>query len=236
MNRLLNDIDAIDAWLYIIDPFHSVIYSVTKGRDTSNIEKEKERELKRSLKFPLRPLDTEQEFSKYTFDKKFQDKPKNYMIFGKTTYPIKPVSLELIDEDLLNLQYLLFIHKGKGMRFFSQNWTTEALDTDLISGLISAIDTFGKSFSRAKGLKEIVYGGFTMYFAEGNYVKCCLFLKKPPSPRLKELLTFALGQWESRFKNDIINFNGNVTPFTKKNSESIQLLNEIFLYEHEIHT
>lgn len=236
LNRLLNDIAAIDAWLYVIDPFHGVIYSLVKGRDSSTIEKQKENELKNSLQFPLRPLDTQRKFSKYTFDKKFQDKPKRYAIFGKNSYPTQPVSLELVDNDLLNLQYLLFIHKRKGMRLFSMNWTTESPDTDLISGLISAIDSFGSSFSNSKGLKEIQYGGSTIFFADGNHVKSCLFLKTSPSPRLKELLTFALNYWESRFENEIINFNGNVAPFTKRQSESIHLLNEIFLHEHKIHS
>ncbi|NVM31291.1 MAG: hypothetical protein HWN65_20805 [Candidatus Helarchaeota archaeon] len=232
LDKLIQDMEEIGAWVYIVDRLRGIIYGLLKGDDSSKKMRKKENELKNNLNFPLRRLDPQKQFSKYIFDKKFQYKPKNYRIFGVNEYFYRDLDLEFIERDRNNLQYLLFLHKTKGMSLNFVKWATKSLDPDLISGLISAIDSFGSTFKESKGLQEIQYGGFNITFVEGKYIKACLFLKETPSPRLKELLVFAVTRWESLFEKEIKNFSGSLQPFTKKSPEADRLLNQIFLGDY----
>jgi len=227
--KLLNDMEEMGVWVYIVDPLCGVIYSLLKGRNSSKKVKQKEEELINILKYPIRGFDSRKKYCKYILDEKFQWKSKNYVIFGLNEYFYRKIDLESIINDSQNLQYLLFIHKDAGMSLDSIEWTAESLDQDLISGFVSAIDSFGSSFSDSKGLQEIRYRGFVISFAEGSYVKACLFLRDKPSTRLKELLVFALKKWEALFEEEIKNFKGKLQSFSQKHAKSIRMLNQIFL-------
>ena len=229
LERLIQDMSYIGAWLYIVDPVRGVIYNLLKGKNSSNKNKEKEQEMLNKLKTPLRGIDTHIKFSKYTLDDRFQNKPKNYVLFGKNEYPPSKVELDSAKADQDNLQYLLFLKKDAGVTLDFIQWTEESLDKDLLSGFISAIESFGSSFSDSKGLEGIQYRGFTITFSDTTYLKACLFLKHTPSPRLKELLAFGVKKWETLFEYQITNFKGDLSAFKKAHTESVHLFNKIFL-------
>ncbi len=229
LDKLLSTAEEIGAWVYIVDPTRGIIYGLLKGKNSPNILTEREKELVNTLKFPLRPLDPQKQYSKYFFDKSFRFKPHKFMLFGRNPYLYKAIELDYIERDRNNLQYLLIFHKEKGVSLNFIEWVPESLDPDLVSGLISAMENFGNSFGEMKSLQEIQYSGFTITFAEGESIKACLFLKEKPSPRLKELLKFAVNRWESLFRTEIEHFRGSLNPFKEKNAESISLLNQIFL-------
>ena len=229
LEKFINDMEELGAWVYIIDRFRGIIYSFLKGIDYSGKAKQKEMELLSTISFPLRNLASKKHFSQYFVDDEFEYKSKKYILFGQNDYPNNGLYLDFIEKDKKNLQYLLFIHKSKGTSLFSMEWAKQSLDPDLISGLISAIDNFGSSFKDFESLKEIQYGGFTITFAEGKFIKTCLFLKENPSLRLKELLVYATKRWESLFENEIKNFSGSLDPFIERNAQSFQFLNDIFL-------
>ncbi|MFX1296604.1 MAG: hypothetical protein ACFFD2_17325 [Promethearchaeota archaeon] len=229
LDKLIEDMENYKAWLYIIDPSHAIIYALLKGTDTSNKRKEKENELKNTLKSPLRGIDPHIQFSQYIFDKKFQYKSKSYMLFGKNEYPYKKLELLHMQQDINNLQYLIIFHKKRGTTLEAIRWTSQTIDPDLISGLISAIDSFGSSLSDSTGLEEISYKGFFISFVESDFIKACLLLNESPSPRLKELFIFAINKWESMFKDILENFSGDIKPFKQKQAKTIEIFNQIFL-------
>ena len=229
LNKLRRSLNEIGAWCYIVDPVRSLIYGLLKGSDSSNKLKEKEEEVIKQLRSPLRSPASQQNLSKFYFDKKFQYKSQNFVLFGKNEYPIRRLQFEFIEKDILNLQYLLLFYKKSGMRLDFFEWTDEPMDPILLSGLISALNGFGASLRESYGLQQIDYKGFSVTFAEGAYIKACLFLKESPSLRLKELLKFSVKKWEDIFENELKNFNGDLTIFANNHSDSEKLFDQIFL-------
>ncbi len=229
LNRLFRSVREIGAWVYIVDPIRRIIYGLIKGNDNFKINKEKEKQLRDSINFALRPLDPNKKLSKYRFERTFQFKPKTFLIFGLNKHSYKHTYLEFIEHDRTNLQYLLLLHRENGITINFFKWIPESLDPDLISGFISALDSFGNNFGETKGLQEIQYSGFTISFAQGQFMKACLFLKETPSPRLKELLYFLVYRWESLFEEEMKSFKGSLNPFINRKQEIIHLLNRVFL-------
>lgn len=231
LERLRNDMEKLGASVYIIDPVRGIIYQLLKSKDSSKITKEKGKALFHPTNMPLRHLNPQKSISEYTFDTKFHQKPSNFLLFGLNEYPYRQVDFGSIERDKNNIQYLIILHKEKGVCLSYLEWVHESLDPDLVSGLITAIDNFGNNFGEAKGLQEIQYSGFTITFADGQYIKACLFLKEAPSHRLKDLINVAVNRWEAFFEQDIKNFRGSLQPYVEKNTEIIKHLNQIFLGE-----
>jgi len=230
--KLINDMKNLGAWVYIVDPFHSVIYGLLKGKKSPNKDKEKEEKTLKSLSTPIRAPDAKKKFSKYIFEEKYKE--DNYVVFGRSPYPPKRTPLLFVEIDKKNLQYLLILHKRTGMSLDSLSWTKTPLDPDLVSGFISAIDSFGSSIKDSSILQEIKYKGFSISCAETNYTKGCLFLKEEPSQRLRELLLIGLHKWEHSLEKDLANFQGYLNPFIENHEKTEHFFNELFLEEPQL--
>ena len=229
LNKLIKTLGNIGVGCYIIDPMRCMIYALLKEKDIVKKVKKKEKKIMQQLKSPLRSPNLQIKRSKFEFDQKFQYKSKNFVVFNTNVYPANKVKLDFMDSDKKNLQYLLILLKNKGIRLEFIEWTPDPINPDLLSGFITAIDSFGSNFSESDGLQEIRYKGFTITFVEGNSVKGCLFLKENPSPRLRELLEFGVTRWESHLTDEIENFYGDLTPIVRHHPETVRLFNQLFL-------
>ncbi|MFX0138888.1 MAG: hypothetical protein ACFFDN_34930 [Candidatus Hodarchaeota archaeon] len=227
--KLKQDMKNLGAWVYVVDPFHGVIYGVLKGKKSSTKEKKWEKELISTLESPLRVPDPNRKISKYIFDEKNQYKSENYVVFGKNTYPVKSFELASIQYDRKNLQFLILLDKRTGNTLDSLVWGVNPPDPDLISGFIHAIDSFGRTLADSKGLDEIKYQDFIICCVERRYTKGFLFLTDVPSPRLKELLIIGLREWEQLFENELKTFVGKLDPFLDKHLDTFHLFNRLFL-------
>ena len=122
-------------------------------------------------------------------------------------------------------QNFLVIDKESGLALFSYSNEVTALDEGLISGFLSAMDSFVSELGGSASLKEISYKGFFIQAAYGKDIKMALFLNKPGDKVLKERLEFFIKEFEEKYKESIEKFrlSGEVGPFYN-NPELISLL------------
>ncbi|MFX1452337.1 MAG: hypothetical protein ACFFCM_15975 [Promethearchaeota archaeon] len=227
--KLKEDMKNLGAWVYVVDPFHGVIYGVVKGKKSPTKSKKWENELISHLESPLRVPDPNRKISKYIFDEKDQYKSESYVVFGKNLYPVKSFRIASIEYDRKNLQFLILLDKRTGNTIDSLVWGVNPPDPDLISGFVHAIDSFGRTMVDSKGLDEIKYQDFIICCVERRYTKGFLFLTDVPSPRLKELLIIGLREWEKLFETELKTFVGKLDPFIEKHLDTFHLFNRLFL-------
>ncbi len=227
--KLKQDMKNLGAWVYVVDPFHGIIYGVVKGKKSPSKEKKWEKELISKLESPLRVPDPNKKISKYNFDGKNQYKSDNYVVFGRNPNPVKSFELASIEYDRKNLQFLILLDKRTGNTIDSLVWGVNPPDPDLISGFIHAIDSFGRTMADSKGLEEIKYQDFIICCVERRYTKGFLFLTDIPSLRLKELLIIGLREWEQLFEEELKMFVGKLDPFIDRHLDTFHLFNRLFL-------
>ena len=141
--------------------------------------------------------------------------------------------------DVENMQYLLVITKDGGVPCFSKSLADVPIDESLVSGFLSAISSFGleigsKIQEGEGGLEELSYRQFKIIINEGSLVKVALLLLKRPSETLKQKLKSFVKYFEDVYKDDLIDFSGEVfqdVPVTK-------MIEDIFeadlLYPHQV--
>jgi hypothetical protein len=112
---------------------------------------------------------------------------------------------------------LLIIDILSGLSFFSYSSEIEPIDDILVSGFLSAMDSFVSEIGGSTSLKEINYKGFFIHAAYGEKVKMALFLSQPADQILKDFLAYFLEQFEINFKNEIDLFkqSGDTSVFDK---------------------
>jgi hypothetical protein len=128
----------------------------------------------------------------------------------------------LVLDDLLKISYVLIIHKDIGVSLYSQQVSSEELDSDLISGFLHAISQFRKELK--KGVSEEPATGKTMemdYYeskiviTDGNFIRVALILDREPSKELKEKQLAFTKHFEKKHGAilDADSFDGDVTRF-----------------------
>ena len=92
-----------------------------------------------------------------------------------------------------------------------------AADQELISGFLSAMDSFVSEIGGTTSMKEINYRGLYIHAAYGKNVKLALFLSEPAQQSLKERLVYFLNQFEEHYQDQVNQFKrtSNVTVFDK---------------------
>jgi len=113
---------------------------------------------------------------------------------------------------------LLVIDKISGLPLITHSRENLVLDKDLVSGFLSAMDSFISELSGAGRMSEINYQGFYITGETGNFVKVALILTKPASKSLRERLVYFLKDFEERYVQEIKSFveNGNTRLFDKR--------------------
>ncbi|MBD3229391.1 MAG: hypothetical protein GF329_14495 [Candidatus Lokiarchaeota archaeon] len=123
-------------------------------------------------------------------------------------------------EDARNLQYVLIIHKISGSCVFSYACSELNFDSDLVSGFLQAISSFGTEIdsSQTTPLEEIKWRGFVIAMSEGNLVKTAFICKKSPAPSLKANIKYFILNFENKFNKNLTNWTGDIQPFRKTRS------------------
>jgi hypothetical protein len=101
---------------------------------------------------------------------------------------------------------LLIIDKISGLPLINYVREDLSINEDLVSGFLSAMDSFISEISGAEGLNEINYKGFYIHAAYGKWIKLALFLSEPAKKGLKERLAYFLQDFEDRFSEEIKKF------------------------------
>ncbi|MHA1230557.1 MAG: hypothetical protein ACTSRP_08020 [Candidatus Helarchaeota archaeon] len=121
--------------------------------------------------------------------------------------------------DIANLQFLMVIHKQAGASIFNYAMGETEFDPVLVSGFFTAIGAFETELSK-KHEKEEVGRGFELSYSkykilvmDGELVKCALITEFVPSQEIRQQLQEFLERFEQVYRNELINFRGNVNVF-----------------------
>jgi bisphosphoglycerate-dependent phosphoglycerate mutase len=221
LDKLISDMGRLHTWLYVVDPLHKKIYGVTKGKKSKTyLQKSGEEYIRKLPREPIRAPSQVIKFSKYDFKENESYNPKNFHMFGILT---EEEHKKILEKHITAKKYkaifrsLLIIDINSGLSFFSYSSETDPIDDILVSGFLSAMDSFVSEIGGSTSLKEINYKGFFIHAAYGEKVKMALFLSQPADQILKDYLAYFLEQFEINFKNEIDLFkqSGDTSVFDK---------------------
>ncbi len=148
----------------------------------------------------------------------------------------------MILDDLVNISYILIIHKEVGVSIYNKQTALEGLDSDLISGFLQAISQFRQEFSKgAKDLQaskgfEMDYYDFKIIIVDGDFARVALILDKSPSDQLKHNQTAFTNAFEVKFRPYLESFTGDITPFRETDSLIEKYFNITLMYPLKLAT
>ncbi len=148
-------------------------------------------------------------FTSYITIKKVQLK-KNRKIWNEKTQ---------LFYDTLTIEYLLVIDKNSGTALIHQNFGSITFDENLISGFLQAISTFKYEIKRKESDDEtretmlLDYEDYKILLKDGDYIRVALILTGDPSDNLKVSQVKFIKAFEEKYKDYLINFKGDLTPF-----------------------
>ncbi|MFX1379756.1 MAG: hypothetical protein ACFFA4_11765 [Promethearchaeota archaeon] len=219
LGRLISDMEKLNVWLYIVDPIHQIVLGITKGKKSKDHDTDKRDDyIKKLPREPIRAQSRISKISNYEFNESDSYNPKKFVM-----YEILPKQEALEREKSLvrkpryrdNFRTLIIIDKSSGLPLIDYSREDLKVNQDLVSGFLSAMDSFVSEISGAEGMDEIKYRGLYIHAVYGQWIKLALFLSEPAKKGLKERLAYFLQDFEDRYKEEINKFNetSNITYF-----------------------
>ncbi|MHA1611824.1 MAG: hypothetical protein ACTSYU_07210 [Promethearchaeota archaeon] len=210
LDTLIADMKRLNTWLYIVDPIQKRVFGVTKGKKNKARDTElRDRYIQQLPQTPIRAPSQVIRLSNYKFEEKYAYKPKSYRNFI-----LNPLdSPEHLDDThdfnhkyLSVLQTLLIVSKQSGLTLYSLHTQTKKFDDQMISGFLSAIDSFAQGFGGTRGTEEITYKGFIVRAISGEKVKSIAILSESSDQSLTDRLRRYTNEFESRYTHEIAQF------------------------------
>ncbi len=123
------------------------------------------------------------------------------------------------------LSYLLIADQKSGICLFELNLGDIKINPDLVGGFLHALQSFGLEISDSEtSMKTLSYQNYQFQIETGEYSRVALILRGEPNKFLRSKLKTFVKQFELDFKEDIINFTGNMDVFKPVG----KLFNDIF--------
>ncbi|MHA1649582.1 MAG: hypothetical protein ACTSYB_05255 [Candidatus Helarchaeota archaeon] len=111
---------------------------------------------------------------------------------------------------------LLFIYKLSGITLYEYKFRKTDLPPDLISGFLSAIQSFGTELSKEEtSMKKIAYKNMEIEIISGQYLVCAILVDGTMRPYLRDILVEFTNELEKQYESELKNWTGDVTPFQK---------------------
>jgi len=229
--RLKRDMENLNAWMYVIDPIHQKVLGIMKGKKSKVHDTSIRDEFIKKL--PHKPVRTPSQIvkiSKYHFKESESYNPKNFVmfeLFPKEELILKDHAVTVKPKFKETFRNLMIIDKDSGLNIISYSSEEISMEKELISGFLSAMDSFVSEIGGTTSMKEISYKGFYVHAAYGQYIKFALFLSRPARKNLKERLAYLLNQFEEHYHDQILQFTktGNTAVFDK--DRIVELIKEI---------
>jgi len=229
--RLKRDMESLKTWLYVIDPIHKKVLGIIKGKKSKSHETSVRDDFIQKL--PHQPIRTPSQLNKisnYKFKESESYNPKNFVMFeffpkDKLIKEDHAIKLKPLFKD--TFRSLMIIDKDSGLNMISHSSEDTPMEKELVSGFLSAMDSFVSEIGGTTSMNEINYKGFYIHAAYGQIIKLALFLSKPAPQSLKERLAYFLNHFEHHYHDQILHFNrtGNTAVFNK--SRIVELVKEI---------
>lgn len=126
--------------------------------------------------------------------------------------------------DLTNLEHVLVLQRGSGLKLYSQSFCSHELYSEILSGLLEAISLMGEKISGEK-LRRLSYENYQLMIYEGKKAKgVCVLKDVPTSNFLIDALTVFIKKFEGKFAGSLMDFDGNLTRF----DSTVEILDEAF--------
>ncbi len=161
-----------------------------------------------------------------TYRDTFQDQEIAVNTIEEQTKNLNLIVSQIEQQYSLNiLKYLMVINQNSGLTMFNHNFGGFEFDTDLISGFLTAIQSFGSEISKgATPVKKLAYKDFEIVMEDGQYIRAAIVLTGPVTSFLSEKLLHFISVFEAKYANDIVNWTGNVGIF----KELISKMDDLF--------
>lgn len=228
--RIKRDMTNLNAWMYVIDPIHQKILGIFKGKKSKTHDSSiRDKYIKKLPHEPIRTPSQLAKISEYYFKENESYNPKYFVMFE-----LFPKEELIIEEHAVSVKpkykdlfrTLLIIEKASGLAMVSHSSEEIPMDKELVSGFLSAMDSFVSEIGGTTSMNEINYKGFYIHAVYGEHIKLALFLSRPASQSLKERLAYFLNHFEEHYHDQILNFKeiGNTAVFNKE--RIIELIKE----------
>lgn len=113
------------------------------------------------------------------------------------------------------LAFLLIIDHTSGVNLYQHNFAGKSLDPDLISGFLTAVQSFGVELSSERTeMKKLAYKNFEIELNIGDHVRAALFLMGQSSKWLVKTLVTFINAFEQKFGDVLKDWHGDVSKFT----------------------
>lgn len=123
------------------------------------------------------------------------------------------------------LNFLIITKKVSGICLYQKNFITAKFDIDLISGFLSAIQSFGTEISQEKTtMEKLAYKNFKIFFQDGQYIRANLILLGEITDLLLTKLKNLVAAFEQHYHSLLIKETANISLFSKADV----LINEYF--------
>lgn len=123
------------------------------------------------------------------------------------------------------LTFLLIIEHRSGVTLFQHNFAGRELDPDLVSGFLTAVQSFGSELGTEKTeMKKLAYKDFEIELNIGDYIRAALFLDGKSTKYLITTLVTFINSFEQQFGEALKNWHGEVSQF----DTAPNLVKEIF--------
>ncbi|TFG03409.1 MAG: hypothetical protein EU542_02245 [Promethearchaeota archaeon] len=206
-NRMIADMEKLNVWLYVVDPIHQRVLGITKGKKSKDQdESAAERYIRKLPREPIRAPSRVVKFSEYEFSESDSYNPKKFSMYELLP---KEEALEkeqsLIRKPLYReiFRTLLIIDRKSGLPLLTYSREDLDIDKELVSGFLSAMDSFVSEIGGTESMNEINYKGFYIHATYGKWVKLALILSSPAKKSLKERLAYFLKDFEERYAEEI---------------------------------
>jgi len=217
--RLLSDMEKLNIWFYVVDPIHQRVLGITKGKKSKDHDTDVRDEYINKLpREPIRAQSRLKNISNYEFSESDSYKPKKFVM-----YEILPKDVALEREKALVrkpryreiFRTLLVIDKKSGLPLINYSREDLGFDEELVSGFLSAMDSFVGEIGGSEAMDEISYKGFSIHAIYGKWIKAALILSIPANKSLKERLSYFVVDFEDRYAEEINIFleTGKTSPF-----------------------
>jgi len=206
-DRIVADMEKLNVWLYVVDPIHQRILGITKGKKSKDQDEQAaEKYIRKLPREPIRAPSRVVKFSEYDFSESDSYNPKKFSM-----YEILPKDEALEKEQSLIrkpkyrelFRTLLVIDQKSGLPLVTYSREDLETDKELVSGFLSAMDSFVSEIGGSESMNEINYKGFNIHATYGKWIKLALILSNPAKKSLKERLAYFLKDFEERYADEI---------------------------------
>ena len=163
-----------------------------------------------------------------------------FVAYRKIIVPSKEKKREAVMEvatafdDAVNLEHILVLYRNTGTCIFFKSFGAEEIDPELISGFLTAVQSFGKEIKYQQSLNEITYGEKMILLSDGEYIRVALVLGKKGSVVMRKNITRFIKIFEGRFSHILPSWKGQLHVFHQGEDVIDQAFNTSIILPHEV--